>query len=199
MRKGGSDTRKRILEAAYGLLYRGGFARVGVDAIADAAGVTKRTLYYHFESKDALIAAVLDAQHELALARIERWAAIAATDARALTAKLFEELAAWCRRPGWRGSGFSRAAVEYADSPGHPARKAARRHKRAVEQAVARALERHGIEDAAQAARELALLVEGANALALIHADAAYVDAAGRAAVALVERYAVRGKRTRRS
>ena len=36
---------------------------MSVDAMAEAAGVTKRTLYYHFESKDALVAAVLDHQH----------------------------------------------------------------------------------------------------------------------------------------
>jgi AcrR family transcriptional regulator len=40
---------------------------VGVDAIADAAGVTKRTLYYHFASKADLIAAYLDARDESTL------------------------------------------------------------------------------------------------------------------------------------
>jgi hypothetical protein len=33
----------------------------------EAAQGTKRTLYYHFENKDALVAAVLDSQNELAL------------------------------------------------------------------------------------------------------------------------------------
>ena len=197
MRGTGPDTRRRILDAAYGLFYRGGFARVGVDAIAAAAQVTKRTLYYHFDSKDALVAAVLDMQHELALDRIGRWTSSDATDARALTVELFDELAAWCRRPRWRGSGFSRAAIEYADTPGHPARKAARRHKSAVELAVAGALDRRGVEDAARIARQLVLLVEGANVLALIHANAAYVDAARDAAVALLRAPSVR-KRTAR-
>jgi AcrR family transcriptional regulator len=69
-----TDTRRRIIDAAYGLFYRAGFARAGVDDIAEAAGVTKRTLYYHFDSKDALVAAVLAIQNELALARISQWA-----------------------------------------------------------------------------------------------------------------------------
>jgi AcrR family transcriptional regulator len=184
-----ADTRRRIVDAAYQLFYRAGFARVGVDAIAEAANVTKRTLYYHFDSKDALLAAVLDAQHDLALARIATWSASDAADATARVAALFAEHAAWCRRPAWRGSGFTRAAIEYADSPGHPARRAARRHKKAVEQALAAALERDGLADAVDAAREIVLLVEGANALVLIHADPRYADAAGAAAAALIVRY----------
>ena len=51
-------TRRRILDAAYELFYRKGFARVGVDEMAAFAGLTKRTLYYHFKSKDELLAAV---------------------------------------------------------------------------------------------------------------------------------------------
>jgi AcrR family transcriptional regulator len=38
-----------------------------MDEIAAAARVTKRTLYYHFRSKDDLIAAALERQHEIAL------------------------------------------------------------------------------------------------------------------------------------
>ena len=67
------DTRRRILENAYRLFYREGFQRAGVDALAEAAGVTKRTLYNHFPSKDALIGAVLEAQADLAEAEIRRW------------------------------------------------------------------------------------------------------------------------------
>ena len=57
-------TRVRILQASYRLFRQKGFTRVNVDEIAAAADVTKRTLYSHFESKDALLAEVLRAQHE---------------------------------------------------------------------------------------------------------------------------------------
>ena len=43
--------------------------------IAAQAGVTKRTLYDHFASKDDLLAAVLDFHRELALKRIREWSA----------------------------------------------------------------------------------------------------------------------------
>ena len=51
--------RERILTAAAGLFYRNGIRAVGVDAIAEAAGTNKMTLYRHFSSKDELVAEYL--------------------------------------------------------------------------------------------------------------------------------------------
>jgi AcrR family transcriptional regulator len=48
--------RQRILVAADDLFRRQGIRGVGVDAIAEAAGTNKMTLYRHFESKDELVA-----------------------------------------------------------------------------------------------------------------------------------------------
>jgi len=48
--------RERILAAAGELFYRHGIRAVGVDAIAEAAGTNKMTLYRHFGSKDLLVA-----------------------------------------------------------------------------------------------------------------------------------------------
>ncbi|WP_164901295.1 helix-turn-helix domain-containing protein, partial [Mesorhizobium sp. M7A.F.Ca.CA.004.04.2.1] len=41
-----SPTRKRIVDAATRLFYAEGIGRVSVDAVAEEAGLTKRTLYY---------------------------------------------------------------------------------------------------------------------------------------------------------
>ena len=48
--------RQRLLAAATELFYRHGIRAVGVDAIAEAAGTNKMTLYRHFSSKDELVA-----------------------------------------------------------------------------------------------------------------------------------------------
>ena len=181
-------TRSSILQAAYEQFYREGFNRSGVDAIADAAGVTKRTLYDHFESKDALLTAVLDHQHGLVLERIERWADRSATDAVSLIDGVFASVAAWTAQPGWQGSGFSRVAVELSSLPGHPARTATRRHKAAVEAWYAdrfRALE---VDRPELLAREVMLLLEGCFLLLLVHGDPAYVATAAAAARHLAER-----------
>src|SRR5215218_1795472 len=51
--------RERILAAASDLFYRHGVRAVGVEAIAEAAGTNKMTLYRHFASKDELVAEYL--------------------------------------------------------------------------------------------------------------------------------------------
>jgi AcrR family transcriptional regulator len=71
-----APTRQAILDGAYRLFRRKGFVRVSMDEIAASAAVTKRTLYYHFTSKDLLLAEVLEAQHALALAASGRSAKV---------------------------------------------------------------------------------------------------------------------------
>lgn len=97
---GGAATRRKILEAACRLFYRDGFARVGVEEIAAAAGLTKRTLYDHFSSKDKLLRAIPDLQHELSLARTRGWSGPEAAEPRAMVARLFEALGDWMAEPG---------------------------------------------------------------------------------------------------
>ena len=186
MPRDSAPTRRRIVDAAYEVFYKGGFARAGMDAIAEAAGVTKRTLYYHFPSKDTLLAAVLDAQHTLVLARIQRWTAGTVGHPARLAAALFAEFAAWAKQPGFQGSGFTRAAMELADLPGHPARAAARRHKAAIEQWLAAQFVAQGLDAPRTLARHLMLLIEGCHSLVLIHGDPSYTDAAATAARALI-------------
>ena len=53
-------TRKRIIEQAIKLFARGGFAQTSTQKLAKAIGMTPGVLYWHFESKEDLLAAVLD-------------------------------------------------------------------------------------------------------------------------------------------
>jgi AcrR family transcriptional regulator len=193
-------TRRRILDAAYELFYRMGFSRVGVDEVAAFARVTKRTLYYHFRSKDELLAAVLELHHELALARVRKHADRYTGDAAEMLTVLFAELARWSAKPGWTGAGFTRLAMELADLPGHPARAVAKRHKAALEAWWTDLLDKAGIPSPGERAREVALLIEGATALVLVHGDRRYADAAAEAAKRLVgEPPSARSRRSARA
>jgi AcrR family transcriptional regulator len=51
--------RDRLVAVAAELFYRHGIRAIGVDAIAEAAGTNKMTLYRHFASKDELVAECL--------------------------------------------------------------------------------------------------------------------------------------------
>ena len=161
---------------------------MSVDEVAGAAKITKRTLYYHFKSKDELLASVLELHHELAVARIRKYEGRYAGDADQFIDTLFSELAKWSTKPGWSGAGFTRLVMELADLPGHPARAVARRHKSAVEDWYAELFSKARISLPKERARELALLAEGATALILIHGDRSYADTAARAAKRLVRK-----------
>ena len=68
---------ERLLRAAADLFAREGFAAASLDAVASAAGVTKGSLYHHFDGKVALFEAVAERQEaELS----QRVAAIAAAE-----------------------------------------------------------------------------------------------------------------------
>jgi AcrR family transcriptional regulator len=186
MPKDAQATRRRILDAAYELFYRKGFGRVGIDDIAASAGITKRTLYYHFQSKDDLLASVLELHSELALARLRKYEDRYQGSAGEILDVLFTELSRWSAKPSWTGAGFTRLAMELADLPGHPARAIAHRHKSAMEAWWAGLLERAGVSSPVERAREVVLLLEGAMALIIIHGDRSYAGAAAQAAKRLV-------------
>ena len=187
MTRSAAQTKVRILTAAYRLFYKEGFSRVSVDASAAASGVTKRTLYYHFDSKDSLVAAMLDHQHAHAIAQIQGWGRTSAQTPTEFLATLFKQLELWASRPRWLGSGFTRLTMELADLPGHPARHAARRHKSTVEDWLAGELKRLEAPHPEELARQVMLLIEGCVSLILIHGDTSYATTAARAARKLVD------------
>jgi AcrR family transcriptional regulator len=55
-----AGTRERILEAGYEIAGQSGVAAVTLEAVADRAGVSKGGLLYHFGSKQALVAGMVD-------------------------------------------------------------------------------------------------------------------------------------------
>ena len=67
MREGSATKRAAIESAALALFLRDGFARTSVDAVAEAAGVSKRTLYDYYGDKQRLfldVVAQTQAGHE---------------------------------------------------------------------------------------------------------------------------------------
>lgn len=178
------STRERIVRAASDLFYDEGIRVVGVDAVAAKAGITKRTLYYHFTSKDDLIAAYLLGREQPNLAR--RWYAEAEGRVPEKARAVFRNLARAARRPNWKGCAFLRTAAELANLPGHPAIKIGVAHKKDFEGWFATMFAAEGLQDAAQLARQVVILLDGAFAVVLLNRDPAYMEAAGDAAFTLV-------------
>jgi AcrR family transcriptional regulator len=89
---------------------------VSLDEMAAAARVTKRTLYYHFRSKDDLLEAVLEAQHELALAAFRTFGDRLSGTAEKIVQAMFDDIAVWSTRPDFAGTGSTRFVIELCGS-----------------------------------------------------------------------------------
>ena len=183
-------TREQIIQAADALFYGEGIRSASMDAIAAKAGVTKRTIYYHFPSKDDLIAAYLAARDEPTFVRQAAWLDETEGDLPGQVLGLFENLARAMDTPRWKGCGFIRAAAELAGTPGHPALKIGSAHKKRLEAWVEGRIATAGLSEPALRARQVMILLDGAAAQVLIHRDPAYALAAGQAAAALVTKTA---------
>jgi AcrR family transcriptional regulator len=75
----GQATREQLVTEATRLFADRGFEATSVEAVLDAAGVSRGSLYHHFKSKDALFEAVLDAA-EVRIGEATLLAAAAAGD-----------------------------------------------------------------------------------------------------------------------
>jgi len=153
--------RARILAAARDLFHRHGLRGVGVDAIAEAAGTNKMTLYRHFESKDELIVAYLRgvvSEADSIWREIERENP---DDAQA-------QLMSWLKRAedcitvDGRGCDLANAAVELTEA-GHPARRLIEKMKTEQRDRLASLCRRAGIAKSEVLADTLTLLFEGAR------------------------------------
>jgi AcrR family transcriptional regulator len=195
MRTNEPSTRDRIVTAASKLFYNEGIRSVSVDAVAAKAGVTKRTLYYHFTSKDELIEAYLGERDQPNLAAFRRWYEETEGGVAEKVRGIFRVLAARARHPKWKGCGFLRTSAELANMPGHPAIKTGAAHKKRLEAWLGDMLGANGVADAAMLARQIILLLDGSFAVVLLHRDPSYMETAGDAAFALVRAAVAAGSR----
>ncbi len=179
---------ERILAAADKLFYAQGIRAVGVDAVAAEAGVSKRTLYNHYASKDALIAAYLTA----------RFRQIAPSDAPARNQILgaFDRLERILADGSFRGCPYVNAVIEIGD-PRHQAAGIAVQFKEQRRLWYRALLERMAVKDADALATQLQILAEGALAAALVRGDPSLARSARAAAEVLIDNALTRRRRTR--
>ncbi len=179
------NAHEALLGATSELTYEHGITGTGVDAIAARAGVTKRTLYQHFGSKDRLVSEALSARNRRALLALETGARRRSEETgEPAILTLFDviEDALATRTRG--GCAFINASLEI-NRPGHPVREAALAHLRAREGLVKQFLADAGVEDADLAA-QITLLVDGAYAVGGSRRDPAAARHAKAAAAALL-------------
>ncbi|MNL03412.1 putative HTH-type transcriptional regulator YxaF [compost metagenome] len=154
-----SEKRQQLMATAYRLFNRHGFHATGIDRIWAEAGSTKRTLYRHFPTKDALIEAVLMARDAEFFALLDaRMDGVSGREARLRA--LLDGFADWFGRSDFYGCNFINASAEFSDAR-HPVRKLVVAHKLALLNWV-----REALECTVEQATGLCLLLEGAVVMA---------------------------------
>ncbi|AZH79759.1 TetR family transcriptional regulator [Microbacterium sp. Y-01] len=153
----------RVLDAASRLFYDRGIHAVGVDTIAEAAGVTKKTLYDRFGSKEALVVSYL--QH-----RDARWRAHVLEH---LTRRgepgidrilaVFDAAIAWSDANSPKGCSAINARAEIGDAhDGNPVFPEVARQKAWLLDLFLQLCREAGVSDVELTARTMTLLYEGA-------------------------------------
>jgi AcrR family transcriptional regulator len=157
--------RERILATACDLFYRQGIRAVGVEAIAEAAGTNKMTLYRHFESKDELIAEYI---RRLAGCAEGLWSDLGKqypNDARKQLVGWLKTIGEHINNPKERGCAIANAAIELPEKH-HPARCIIEKHKQSERDRLVRLCKQTGASKPELLADELFLLIEGARVCA---------------------------------
>src|SRR5882762_2469931 len=169
--------KERILETADRLFYLQGIRAVGVDTIAAEIGISKRTLYNHFPSKDALISAYL----------ARRFVAPRPSEKPPVEQILgtFDSLERRFASKGFRGCPFVNAVAELG-AEDQAVRKIAIAFKESRRLWFRDLLMQLGAADAEGLATQLTLLVDGSIAQDLVRNDPAMARAAKQAARVLL-------------
>lgn len=168
---------ERILETADRLFYGQGIRAVGVDTIAAEVGISKRTLYNYFPSKDDLIVAYLSR-------RVRPGAASERPPAEQILGD-FDRLERSFADDSFRGCPFVNAVAELKE-PGHAANRIALAFKEQRRAWFRDLLNRLAVADPESLATQLMLLVDGAIAAAVVRGDPAMARAAREAARVLL-------------
>lgn len=185
-----SDRREHLVDTAIELFGRNGFHATGIDTILDRAGVSKRTLYRHFRTKEELILAALKKYDGIFRNGFMRRVEQAAGTPRERLLAVYDVAASWFEDDNFFGCMFINVIGEYSETDS-PIRKVCCEFKDLMRRYIEDQCAELGADDPKTLASELALLLEGAIVTAQVsqrRREAA--DTAKLAASALIDRAA---------
>lgn len=149
----------RLLTAATALFAQEGIRAVGIDRIIEEASVAKASLYQHYGSKDALVAAYLRAQDERDRAAYRRAVADVGDPVERILI-IFDLAARAAAERGFRGCLYLNALTEFPNQD-HPAVEVVRTHRDWLVRLWTEALTELGVPDPAGLTARLVVLYDG--------------------------------------
>ncbi len=178
------STNQKIIRSAAELFHRESFAGVSVDAIAQEAGITKMTVYQHFRSKEIILLECLRMRLEQREATLDALFAGKPADSHALLG-LFDWMEGASKRGKFHGCAFLKAMNEMSATLPE-VRQVALDAKTLLRKRVEEMAKAGGIPEAETLAEEIAILLEGGQALAAIERGVGPIRAARGAAEKLI-------------
>ena len=173
--------KQEIIAQAYDAFYDGGFHATGIDTVMANSGISKRTLYKYFPSKEDLIEAVLAQYGEDTDALLFTPALARSDDPREQIAALFDVRREIMEQTACRGCLAMKAGQEYI---GKHAGIAAHGREASVylEGRFIELCEKAGLPNPRETGRQIALLFQGAALTAQMQQDPSIFDVARKAA-----------------
>lgn len=181
-----NSTRHRLIESAIRRFYRDGFRNVGIDQVLADVGISKTAFYKHFESKDELMLAALEARNvwlqETFRDMIRNHGG---PDPAAQLRGLFDVVERVINSDEFQGCIFVNAAMEFPLAH-EPAHLVAAEHKRAIESIVRELAAEANADDPAAMAQDLCLIIEGAYVTRQVTGDPQTIAIARRVADSVI-------------
>jgi AcrR family transcriptional regulator len=182
----GEEKKREIVRQAFDRFYDGGFHATGVDAVLSESGISKRTLYKYFPTKDDLIEAVLDHYGQVIVGKLFDPVAASNAEPRQQIMAFFDARKAMIDENPTRGCLGIKAAQEFV---GKHAGLAAHGKRAAlyVEQRFVDLCERAGFARPAEVGKQINVLFQGALLLSQVYGDGSPFVSARHAVAALLE------------
>lgn len=181
--------REHLIETAMRLFSRYGYHGTGIDLILKESGVAKKTLYHHFQSKEALIVEVLKQYDEQFRNMVERRVKEIADNPRDRLVAIFDIAHEWFSDKHFYGCMFINAISEYSDTDSS-IRDACKVFKEETRLYMECLCSEAGFKEPKELSEELALLLEGSIVTAQVSQTPNAAGIAKRTAKVLIERAA---------
>lgn len=158
---GQSDRREHLINTAISLFCQYGYHATGIDKILSTAGVSKKTMYVHFRSKEELIYAALKKYDGIFRNNFMKEVEKTSSTPEERILGIFDVAGAWFNDNNFFGCMFINAVGEYSEQ-GSPIRDISKQFKQLMWDYIASLVQDAGIKDYKPVTDEICILIDGA-------------------------------------
>lgn len=171
-------TKERLLDAASRIISEESLSQLSIEHVADRAGLSRRTFFLHFNSKDQLLAEVLEYLRPAQAERYRQWTEgldpALGVEERICT--LFVNIVEAAAQPGWKGCCFVRISAELGDRTGHPVHAVVAEAHQDMERWFEAELIKGDYPDPAVVAKQLVVILNGLLLMELVNRKNSYSE-----------------------